>query len=80
MLARTSYNEVPPRVDYALTPLGRGLADAIIPLLHLGNQERGGDGRHLRGARQPGSGRKPKDRFDVTHLEQQEAAAGRERP
>lgn len=30
--ARTSYNEVPPRVDHAPTPLGRGLADAIIPL------------------------------------------------
>ena len=32
MLARTVYKEVPPRVDYALTPLGRSLADAIVPL------------------------------------------------
>ena len=32
VLARTDYKEVPPRVDYALTPLGRSLADAIVPL------------------------------------------------
>jgi DNA-binding HxlR family transcriptional regulator len=32
VLARTDYTEVPPRVDYALTPLGRSLADAIVPL------------------------------------------------
>ena len=32
MLARTDYKEVPPRVDYALTPLGRSLAEAIVPL------------------------------------------------
>jgi DNA-binding HxlR family transcriptional regulator len=38
VLARTSYNEVPPRVDYALTPLGRGLADAIIPLCTWGTK------------------------------------------
>ena len=32
VLTRTDYKEVPPRVDYALTPLGRSLADAIVPL------------------------------------------------
>jgi probable HAF family extracellular repeat protein len=32
VLARTDYKEVPPRVDYALTPLGRSLADAIVPI------------------------------------------------
>lgn len=38
VLARTSYNEVPPRVDYALTPLGRSLADAIVPLCTWGTE------------------------------------------
>ena len=32
VLARTDHKEVPPRVDYALTPLGRSLADKIVPL------------------------------------------------
>nr|WP_256664100.1 MULTISPECIES: winged helix-turn-helix transcriptional regulator [unclassified Pseudomonas] len=32
VLTRTDYKEVPPRVDYTLTPLGRSLANAIIPL------------------------------------------------
>ncbi|WP_053146874.1 helix-turn-helix domain-containing protein [Pseudomonas sp. P97.38] len=36
VLARTDYKEVPPRVDYALTPLGRSLAEAIIPLCTWG--------------------------------------------
>ncbi|QWT21582.1 helix-turn-helix transcriptional regulator [Bacillus sp. NP157] len=36
VLARTSYNEVPPRVDYSLTPLGRSLAEAILPLCAWG--------------------------------------------
>ena len=38
VVVRTSYKEVPPRVDYALTPLGRGLADAIIPLCTWGTE------------------------------------------
>ena len=38
VLARTDYKEVPPRVDYALTPLGRSLADAIIPLCTWGTE------------------------------------------
>ena len=36
VLARTDYQEVPPHVDYALTPLGRSLADAILPLCAWG--------------------------------------------
>ena len=38
VLARTDYEQVPPRVDYALTPLGRSLADAIIPLCTWGTE------------------------------------------
>ena len=38
MLARTDYKEVPPRVDYALTPLGRSLADKIVPLCTWGTE------------------------------------------
>jgi DNA-binding HxlR family transcriptional regulator len=38
VLARTDYKEVPPRVDYALTPLGRSLADAIVPLCTWGTR------------------------------------------
>jgi DNA-binding HxlR family transcriptional regulator len=38
IVARTDYNEVPPRVDYALTALGVSLADAIVPLCTWGTQ------------------------------------------
>jgi DNA-binding HxlR family transcriptional regulator len=38
VIARTDYKEVPPRVDYALTPLGRSLADAIVPLCTWGTE------------------------------------------
>ena len=38
VLMRNDYKEVPPRVDYALTPLGRSLAEAIIPLCTWGTQ------------------------------------------
>ena len=38
VLARTDYQEVPPRVDYTLTPLGRSLADAILPLCAWGSE------------------------------------------
>ena len=41
VLVRTSYNEVPPRVDYALTPLGRSLAEAIVPLCNWGTKNAG---------------------------------------
>lgn len=38
IVSRTSHNEVPPRVDYALTAVGRTLADALIPLCGWGTQ------------------------------------------
>ena len=38
VLARTDYKEVPPRVEYALTPLGRSLADKIVPLCIWGTE------------------------------------------
>ena len=38
IVSRTDYQEVPPRVDYTLTPLGRSLADAIIPLCTWGSE------------------------------------------
>lgn len=38
VIARTDYKEVPPRVDYSLTPLGRSLADAIVPLCTWGTE------------------------------------------
>ncbi|WP_234382599.1 MULTISPECIES: winged helix-turn-helix transcriptional regulator [unclassified Variovorax] len=41
---------MPPRVDYALTPLGRSLADAVVALCTWGNRERGRTGKHLRRA------------------------------
>jgi DNA-binding HxlR family transcriptional regulator len=38
VLARNDYQEVPPRVDYTLTPLGRSLAEAIVPLCTWGTE------------------------------------------
>ncbi len=32
VVLRTDHKEVPPRVDYTLTPLGRSLAEALEPL------------------------------------------------
>ena len=36
LVKRTDYKEVPPRVDYSLTPLGRTLAEALAPLCTWG--------------------------------------------
>src|SRR6478609_5289108 len=38
IVKRTDYKEVPPRVDYALTPLGRSLAEALVPLCTWGSE------------------------------------------
>ncbi|WP_093312789.1 winged helix-turn-helix transcriptional regulator [Sphingomonas jatrophae] len=37
LVSRTDYREVPPRVDYALTPLGRSLSEALAPLCAWGS-------------------------------------------
>lgn len=36
LVKRTDYKEVPPRVDYSLTPLGLSLAQALVPLCDWG--------------------------------------------
>jgi DNA-binding HxlR family transcriptional regulator len=36
LVKRTDYKEIPPRVDYSLTPLGRSLAEALVPLCTWG--------------------------------------------
>jgi DNA-binding HxlR family transcriptional regulator len=38
VLKRTDYKEVPPRVDYSLTPLGQTLAEALVPLCEWGTK------------------------------------------
>jgi len=38
LVRRTDYREVPPRVDYALTPLGGSLAQALVPLCTWGTE------------------------------------------
>ncbi len=38
VLLRTDYKEVPPRVDYTLTLLGRSLAQALEPLCVWGTE------------------------------------------
>ena len=36
ILIRNDYQEVPPRVDYTLTRLGRSLSEALAPLCEWG--------------------------------------------
>ena len=38
LVKRTDYKEVPPRVDYGLTPLGGSLAQALVPLCSWGTE------------------------------------------
>lgn len=38
LVKRTDYKEVPPRVDYNLTPLGHSLAKALTPLCNWGTE------------------------------------------
>ena len=37
LVKRTDYKEIPPRVDYSLTPLGLSLAQALAPLCTWGS-------------------------------------------
>lgn len=41
VVVRTDHREIPPRVDYALTPLGRSLAQALVPLCDWGTRHMG---------------------------------------
>jgi DNA-binding HxlR family transcriptional regulator len=38
LVKRTDYKEIPPRVDYSLTPLGLSLAEALVPLCSWGTE------------------------------------------
>jgi DNA-binding HxlR family transcriptional regulator len=38
LVKRTDYKEVPPRVDYSLTPLGLSLGEALVPLCAWGTE------------------------------------------
>ena len=38
IVTRNDYREVPPRVDYTLTPLGHSLAEALKPLCNWGSE------------------------------------------
>ncbi len=38
VVLRTDYKEVPPRVDYTLTPLGHSLTAAMVPLCGWGEK------------------------------------------
>jgi DNA-binding HxlR family transcriptional regulator len=40
IVSRVDHREVPPRVDYAVTDYGRGLAKALLPLCEWGNANR----------------------------------------
>jgi len=41
IVVRTDYGEIPPRVDYSLTPLGASLAAAMVPLCAWGEENAG---------------------------------------
>lgn len=38
IIVRHDYKEVPPRVDYSVTPLGHSLAEALAPLCNWGSE------------------------------------------
>ncbi|MDR7194654.1 winged helix-turn-helix transcriptional regulator [Luteimonas terrae] len=40
VLVRHDYREVPPKVDYAVTPFGRTLVEALMPLCNWGTAHR----------------------------------------
>ncbi|WP_337271030.1 winged helix-turn-helix transcriptional regulator [Oryzifoliimicrobium ureilyticus] len=41
VLVRHDHHQVPPVVDYALTPFGETLVEALVPLCEWGNRNRG---------------------------------------
>jgi DNA-binding HxlR family transcriptional regulator len=47
VLLRHDYREVPPRVDYTVTPFGMTLVQALMPLCHWGTQNRSEVARRL---------------------------------
>jgi DNA-binding HxlR family transcriptional regulator len=48
VLVRRDYHEVPPKVDYAVTPFGETLFEALLPLCAWGNAHRGEVEQRLR--------------------------------
>ena len=38
LVTRTDHREIPPRVDYSLSPLGHSLAQALVPLCTCGTE------------------------------------------
>ena len=57
VVLRTDYKEIPPRVDYTLTPLGRSLADAMVPLCTWGEANAATIAAALAGGRETPDGR-----------------------
>ncbi|UIJ74152.1 helix-turn-helix domain-containing protein [Aurantimonas sp. HBX-1] len=47
VLVRHDYQEVPPRVDYTVTPFGMTLVQALMPLCQWGTQNRAAVARRL---------------------------------
>lgn len=52
VLVRHDYREVPPRVDYTITPFGGTLVEALMPLCHWGNRNRAEVAARLPGVRE----------------------------
>ncbi|MGW9042802.1 winged helix-turn-helix transcriptional regulator [Streptomyces lydicus] len=46
LITRTAYAEVPPRVEYALTPLGRSLSDTVTHVVRWVQENQGEIVRH----------------------------------
>ena len=57
VVARTDYKEIPPRVDYALTPFGDSLVGAMVPLCNWGEENSEAIAAAL--SKRPGTGPRP---------------------
>lgn len=58
MVHREIFHQVPPRVEYSMTELGRSLSDVLDPLCHWGEENRerivsGGSNRRVQAAGTP---------------------------